>query len=157
MMVYLLKRKIPWQEGISVSLAFALYYIGFSVLVYNRKTPIDWIDYLRIFIFIAGSFINTYSELQRHFWKQRPQNKGKLYTEGLFGYAMHINYFGDLLWVSACAIITRNPYGIAIPVFLFCFFVFYNIPMLDAYLAKKYKNQFFAYQQNTKRFIPFVY
>lgn len=157
MMFYLLKRKIPWEESISVPMAFALYYIGFSLLGYNRTVPIDAWDYIGIAIFLLGSFLNTCSELQRHFWKKRPENQGKLYAKGLFSYAMHINYFGDLLWVSAYAIVTRNLYAAAIPVFLFCFFAFYNIPILDAYLAERYKGQFEVYRQKTRKFIPFIY
>lgn len=157
MMVYLLKRKIPWEESISVPLAFSLYFVGFPLLVFNRELPIDWIDYLAIVVFIIGSCLNTISELQRHFWKKDPNNKGKLYTIGLFKYSMHINYFGDILWVSAYAIITRNYYSIAIPIFLFCFFVFWNIPALDRYLANKYTEQFKEYQKKTKKLIPYIY
>jgi protein-S-isoprenylcysteine O-methyltransferase Ste14 len=157
MMFYLLKRKIPWEESISVPMAFALYYIGFSLLGYNRTTPIDAWDYVAIAVFLFGSFLNTCSELQRHFWKKQPENQGKLYTKGLFSYSMHINYFGDLLWVSAYAIVTRNLHAAAIPLFLLCFFAFYNIPKLDAYLAERYKGQFEAYRQKTKKFIPFIY
>lgn len=157
MMLYLLKRKIPWEESLSVPFAFALYYIGYALLVYGRQSPIDGWDYFGILIFLAGSLINTFSELQRHFWKQCPEHKGKLYTKGLFQYAMHINYFGDLLWVSAYAIITRNPYSVCIPILLFSLFVFYNIPKLDSYLAGKYGDQFDAYRLKTKKFIPFIY
>lgn len=157
MMVYLLKRKIPWEESFSVPMAFALYYIGFSLLVFPREISIDWIDYLAIFIFIVGSVVNTMSELQRNFWKKHPENKGKLYTIGLFKYSMHINYFGDILWVSAYAIITRNYYSITIPILLFCLFVFWNIPALDKYLAERYKGQFEEYKNKTKKLIPFIY
>jgi len=157
MMLYLLKRKIPWEESFSVPMAFALYYIGFPLLVFNRGVSIDWIDYLAIFIFIVGSTLNTVSELQRNFWKKHQENKGKLYTIGLFKYSMHINYFGDILWVSAYAIITRNYYSIAIPVLLFCLFTFWNIPALDKYLANRYKEQFEGYAKKTKKLIPFIY
>jgi protein-S-isoprenylcysteine O-methyltransferase Ste14 len=157
LVTYLLKRKIPWEESMSVPFAFALYFIGYALLGYGRASALDWIDFLAIFLFIVGSFLNTASELQRHFWKKRPENKGKLFTRGLFGYAMHINYFGDLLWVSAYAIITRNLYAILIPIFLFCLFVFFNIPKLDAYLSEKYSTQFDKYRRETKRFIPFIY
>jgi protein-S-isoprenylcysteine O-methyltransferase Ste14 len=157
MMFYLLKRKIPWEESFSVPIAFALYYIGFALLVYGRQSPMDGWDYLGMVVFLTGSLINTLSELQRHFWKKRPEHKGMLYTHGLFQHAMHINYFGDLLWVSAYAIITRNIYSISIPLLLFCLFTFYNIPQLDAYLAKKYRMQFDAYSTKTKKFIPFIY
>ena len=70
---------------------------------------------------------------------------------------MHINYFGDLLWVTALALITRNVWSTVIPVFLFCFFAFYNIPKLDAHLGQKYLKQFTDYQKRTKRLIPFIY
>lgn len=157
MMLYLLKRKIPWEESLSVPFAFALYYIGFALLVYNRQASVGWWDYFGIIVFVAGSLLNTLSELQRHFWKQHPENKGMLYTKGLFAHSMHINYFGDLLWVSSYAIITRNPYSVSIPAFLFCLFAFYNIPKLDSYLAGKYKDQFEVYRAKTKKFIPFIY
>ena len=70
---------------------------------------------------------------------------------------MHINFFGDLLWVSAYAMITRNWYALIIPIFIFCFFAFANIPKLDAYLAKKYSTEFEDYSKKTKKFIPFIY
>ena len=157
MMIHLLKRKIPWEESISVPMAFALYFIGFPLLVFNREIPINWVDYLAIFIFALGSFLNTASELSRHNWKKRPENKGKLYTIGLFKYSMHINYFGDILWVSAYALVTFNVYSIAIPVLLFCLFAFWNIPVLDKYLAGRYKEQFAKYAKETKKLIPFIY
>ena len=157
MILYLLKRKIPWEESVSVPMAFSLYYVGYSLLVYNRTTEVGVLDYVAIAIFIAGSLLNTISELQRHFWKKRSENKGKLYTIGLFKYAMHINFFGDVLWVTAYAIVTRNIYSIAIPILLLCLFIFWNIPALDKYLAGKYKEQFTRYAEKTKKLIPFVY
>lgn len=151
------KRKIPWEESISIPFAFALYYVGFALFVLTSSAPLGWIDYAGILIFLCGSFLNTFSEWQRHQWKKKPENKGKLYTEGLFRYSMHINYFGDLLWVTGYAILTRNIYSWIIPVFLFCFFVFFNIPKLDEHLKSKYGDQFEEWRKRTKRFIPFIY
>jgi hypothetical protein len=65
--LFLLKIKIPWEESFSVLIAFALYFIGFPLLVLNQAIPIDCIDYLAIIIFILGSSLNTISELQRYF------------------------------------------------------------------------------------------
>ena len=84
---FLLKRKMPLEETISVPFAFSLYYIGFALLTINDSTPIHGVDFLGITLFIVGSFINTFSELQRHIWKQDPAHKGMLYTKGLFGYS----------------------------------------------------------------------
>lgn len=155
--MFLLTRKIPWEEVFSIPFAFGLYFVGYALFVYRTDLKIDIIDYFAIFLFLLGSFLNTFSELQRRKWKKNPQNKGHLYMIGLFKYSMHINYFGDLLWVIAYALITRNWFSFSIPIFLFLFFAFYNIPKLDKYLAYKYKDEFVVYKQKTKSFIPFIY
>ena len=122
MMFFLLKRSIPWEESISVPFAFALYYIGYALFVLPVDLPIDALDYFSIALFVTGCILNSGGEILRNRWKQKPENKGKLYTGGFFRFSRHINYFGDLLWVSAYALITRNWYAVSIPVFLFCFF-----------------------------------
>ena len=156
-MLYLLKRKMLWEESLSVAFAFALYSIGLSLLALPTHRQLAAIDAMGIALFLAGSVLNTLSELQRHFWKQRDSNKGKLYTQGLFRYAMHINYFGDVCWVTAYAIITRNLYAAIIPCLLVGFFAFYNIPKLDEHLASKYEDDYDAYRQKTPKLIPFLY
>lgn len=156
-MFYLIKRTMPWEEAFSIPMAFALYYVGFTFFVRQNSMPFDIIDALGIFLFLWGSYLNTSSELKRNKWKQNPENKGQLYTEGLFKYSMHINYFGDLLWVSGYAVITRNYFSIIVPIFLFCFFAFYNAPKLDSYLSEKYKDEFEKYHKSTKKIIPFIY
>jgi steroid 5-alpha reductase family enzyme len=152
-----IKRRMPWEEAFSIPFAFALYYIGFALFGYKSDLQIGPVEIIAMLLFLFGSFINTGSELSRDIWKRKPENKGCLYTVGLFKYSMHINYFGDLLWVSAYALLTRNWYSISVPIFLFCFFAFYNIPKLDAYLKSKYGGQFEEYQRKTKKFIPFIY
>lgn len=156
-MFYLIKRHIPWEEALSIPFAFAIYYIGFALLGYKTKLHFDGVDFIAIVIFITGSFLNTGSELMRDKWKGQEENKNKLYTKGLFKYSMHINYFGDILWVTAYAIITRNWYSCLVPVYLALFFIFYNIPKLDRHLKAKYGQQFNEYRAGTKRLIPFVY
>ncbi len=156
MMLFLLKRKIPWVESLDIPFAFALYYLGFPLLALSTDLPLDGIDVLGIVLFLLGSGINTTAEVLRDRWKKDPANKGKIYTGGLFAYARHINYFGDLLWVSGYAVLTWNWYAALIPVFLFCFFAFYNIPKLEAYLRGRYPG-FTEYAKRTKRFIPFIY
>lgn len=154
---YLLRRKMPWEEALTVPLAFALYYVGFAVLVLPTSSPLGWWDGLGVLVFCAGSFLNTYSELQRHWFKSNPSNKGRLYTQGLFSWSMHINFFGDVLWVLGYAIVTRNPWSGLIVLFLIGFFALFNIPKLDGYLASKYGDQFREYANTTSRLVPFVW
>lgn len=157
MMVFLLKRKIPWEESLSVPFAFAIYYVGFSILVLPTSHHIDVLDYFAIVLFAVGCVLNTGGEVLRNNWKKRPENQGKIYTQGFFKYARHINYFGDILWVTAYAIVTRNWYAVSIPVFIFCFFAFYNAPKLDKYLKYKYGKGYDDYAGKTKMLIPFIY
>lgn len=157
MMVFLLKRKIPWEESISIPLAFAIYYLGFSLLVLPASHRIDGLDYLAIAVFVIGCVLNTGGEIFRNNWKMNPENKGKIYTKGFFKYSRHINYFGDILWVTAYAMVTRNGYAVLIPIFIFCFFAFYNAPKLDNYLKEKYGPDYERYAEKTKMLVPFVF
>lgn len=156
-MFFLVKRRIPWGESIDVPFAFALYYIGFSLFALPGNDAVDMVDYLAIGLFVAGCVLNTAGETLRDVWKKKQVNHGKLYTGGFFKYSRHINYFGDLLWVTAYAIVTRNMYASVIPIFLLCFFAFYNAPKLDKYLRSKYGQAFDDYARKTKMLIPFIY
>jgi protein-S-isoprenylcysteine O-methyltransferase Ste14 len=151
-----LRRRIPLEEAISVPLAFALYFVGFALLGVGSQSAWNLLDDIGVFLFLLGSVLNSLAEFQRHAWKRDPANRGKLFTGGLFSLSMHVNYFGDLLWVLGYAFVTNNLYSFLIPLFLFCFFYFYNIPKLDAYLAGKYQQEFEEYRRKTKRFIPFI-
>ena len=157
MMFRLMKRNIPWAESLSVPLAFAIYYVGFALFVLPSRAPLDSFDGLAILIYAFGSYLNTAGELGRERFKRKPENRGKLYTGGPFAWSMHINFFGDILWVCAYAMVSRNPWAALIPVLLTFFFVFVNVPVLDAYLADRYGEDFAAYQKRTKRLIPFVW
>jgi protein-S-isoprenylcysteine O-methyltransferase Ste14 len=157
MMIFLLKRKIAWEESVSVPLAFALYFIGFPLFVLPISQPIDGLDYFAFSIFIIGCVLNSGGEILRNNWKNKPENKGEIYTGGLFKYSRHINYFGDILWVSAYALITKNIWSVTIPIFLFSFFAFYNAPKLDKYLKEKYGKEYDDYSKKTKMLIPFIF
>ena len=154
---YLLKRKMPIEELFGVITACAVYQIGFTLLGGWQSDPLILIDVLGILLFIIGSYVNTYSEIQRKRFKDDPNNKGKLYTQGLFQYARHINYFGDICWVTGWAIITHNLWSGIIPIMLTLGFIFFFIPELSNYLDKKYGSEYQDWAKNTKKLIPFIY
>lgn len=151
-----LRRRIPWEETLSVPMAFGLYLLGFPLMARPAAVPFGMLETAGVLLFIGGSFLNTFSEYQRHRWKARAENRGRLYTRGLFAASMHVNYFGDLLWVSGYACVTHNGYASLVPAFLFAFFYFFNVPKLDTYLRERYGEEFSAYERRTKRLIPFV-
>jgi len=152
-----LKRKMGWIETILISglMFFALY--SFAKVGGGNHLPVGIIEIVGIILFLAGSYLNTASEYKRFAWKKKIENKGHLYTEGLFKYSMHINYFGDIILFIGFAMITHSVSLFIIPLIMALNFIFHIIPALDKYLAKKYGEEFKEYAQRTKKFIPMVY
>jgi len=157
MMFVWLNRAIATAELVSVPIAFMLYYVVFALLSLLHTGPLDFLDAFGVVLFALGSGFNTIGELQRRGFKADPANKGKLFTGGLFAWSMHINYFGDVLWVTGLALIVHSLWGGIIPVVLLGFFAFSGIPALDTYLAGRYGEDFRAYAARTKKLVPFVW
>jgi steroid 5-alpha reductase family enzyme len=154
---YLLKRKFGWDELGGVLFALFVYQVCFALLNNPTNTKINVLDVFSIALFVIGSYLNTGSELQRKKFKDNPNNQGLLYTEGLFRYARHVNYFGDILWVTAWAFMTRNIWSAIIPVVLTAAFIFFFIPSLAKYLRTRYGQQYDEWVKTTKVLIPFIY
>ena len=104
-------------------------------------------------IFIGGMIISTGSELQRKSFK-RP---GRLVTQGLWSFSMHINYFGEFLYYLGWSLITLQWYNLWVPFFMLIGFVCWHIPGLDEYLEERYPEQFPDYAKKTKKLIPYIY
>jgi protein-S-isoprenylcysteine O-methyltransferase Ste14 len=153
----LLKRRFDWGELIGVVFACGVYQVGFALLGATETATFGIIGVIGIGLFLFGSYLNTWSEVQRKWFKANPSNKGKLFTSGLFSYARHINYFGDTVWGIGWAMVTYNPWSAIIPVVLAAGFVFFFIPSLSAHLKQKYGDQYEEWAKTTKKFVPFVY
>jgi protein-S-isoprenylcysteine O-methyltransferase Ste14 len=152
-----LKRAIGWSEAVTVAIWMACIYLLLSVAGGTNPSPIGPADALGIALFVWGSWMNSWAEYARHLWKQQPENRGRLYTAGLFRLCRHPNYIGDLLSFSGLALIAGHWITSIIPTIMLFGFVFVNIPMLDAHLAGHYGEDFAAYARRTRRLIPFVY
>ena len=151
------KRKIPWWEaawggGLIGFVLFAFLSEGF-----RTAQPLELVDVVGSLLYLTGSYLGTGSEYSRHVWKARPENQGHLYTEGLFQYSRHINYFGDLLLFGGFAMLTRQAWTGVVPLAMALSFVLLLIPAHDAYLASRYGAEFDDYARRTKKLIPLVY
>ncbi|MGB5873298.1 MAG: DUF1295 domain-containing protein [Bacteroidota bacterium] len=151
------KRKIPWWEAASGGglIGFVL----FTFLSNGLRTPepLGFVDVVGALLYLTGSYLGTGSEYSRHVWKARPENQGHFYTEGLFRYARHINYFGDLLLFCGFAVLTQQMWTGIVPLIMGLNFVLILIPAQDAYLASRYGTEFDNYARRTKKLIPLVY
>lgn len=156
-MFVFLERKISWFEGGLVSFLFFIMFTLFGVAAGSRPEPIGLLDIVGIILFLAGSSINTLADYQRFAWKRKSENKGRLYTRGLFKYSMHINYFGDGICYVGLALIALKLVCILISIGIILNFIALQIPLLDEHLSRKYGNDFREYSEQTKKFIPFTY
>ncbi len=151
------KRKVPWWEAAWGGLPIGLV-LFFSLRDGLRiPQPLAFLDWGGILLYIAGSYVGTASEYSRHLWKARPENQGRLYTEGLFRYSRHINYFGDLLLFGGYALLTRLPWTGIVPLAMALNFVFFIIPAHDVYLTARYGGEFDDYARRTRKLVPFLY
>ncbi len=152
-----LKRRVSWSEVFTIAPWLLCIYLLLVICAGTNPRTWDATGSFGLILFVAGSWMNSYSEYTRDHWKRRPENRGRLYTQGLFRYSRHPNYLGDLISFSGlCLISGRYVTGI-IPGIMLLGFVFFNIPMLDSYLHKRYGVAFDDYAQRTRKLIPFVY
>jgi steroid 5-alpha reductase family enzyme len=152
-----IKRKVNWFEGIAVGILYGIVVAMFAVWGSRINEAVLFWDVTGFTLFCIGSFINSVSDYQRYVWKMQRENQGRIYTGGLFRYAMHINYFGDGLMFFGFAIVTQN-FMSFIPVLLIILnLILLQIPSLDAHLNNKYGTEFEEYASKTKKFIPFIY
>jgi steroid 5-alpha reductase family enzyme len=151
------KRKWTWLETITITVLMSFVLYAFAKFGGNNKQVVGAVEVIGILLYLSGSYINTHSEYYRHIWKLEEKNRGRLYTERLFRYAMHINYFGDIVLFTGFAMITHRFSMLVIPSIMTLNFVFIIIPSLDRYLEKKYGAEFRDYSKKTKKFIPLIY
>jgi len=152
-----LKRRMSWQEATLISTVMSIIIIVLLYYGARQPSPLNGVDIIAIVLYLFGSYLNTFSEYQRHRWKKTSQNCGHLYTKGLFRFSMHINYFGDVILFTGFALVTHHLVLLLIPFMMMLNFIFVLIPSLDEYLENKYSTEFQAYARCTKKLIPFIY
>ena len=152
-----LRRGVGWSEVFSIALWLLIIVLLLSIGGGTNPATVGTAGGVGIMLFVAGSWMNSYAEYARHIWKQRPENRGQLYTGGLFRYSRHPNYLGDLISFSGLCLISGAWVTAVIPLLMLAGFVFFNIPVLDSHLHDHYGSAFDAYARRTRKLIPFVY
>jgi steroid 5-alpha reductase family enzyme len=150
-------RMWTWLETITITVLMSFVLYAFAKVGGNNKQAVGVVEVIGILLYLSGSYLNTHSEYYRHVWKLKAENRGRLYTKGLFSLSMHINYFGDIVLFTGLAMVTHSLSMLVIPLIMAVNFVFNIIPSLDRYLEKKYKDEFRDYSRRTKKFIPLIY
>ena len=154
-----LAREDDITEGMKAKLVINVI-VGFPVVYVNLEgTPkaglILWLGFV---VWVVGFFFEAVGDEQLRRFKARPENKGRLMTEGLWAWTRHPNYFGDAaIWWGIYLISLTGDLGRAWLVFsplLMTFMLLYvsGVPLLE----KKYEGRadWEAYTRRTSKFFP---
>ncbi len=155
---WLLPREIGMEELTFVILVWIPAILAsFAIPAVASPTDIGLGSFvLSLVLYVAGSFLNTWSELERKLWKEKPGNRGRLYTAGLFRFSRNINYFGDVLLFAGWAVATGAWWNAWVPLSMGLSFYFHHIPDKEVYLAQKYSQDWPGYAGGTKVLIPYL-
>lgn len=156
-MFVFLKRGVSWAEVFTIAPWILCIDLLLAISGGRNQTAFSIAGVYGLILFSVGSWMNSYAEYARDEWKRRPENRGRLYTQGLFQYTRHPNYFGDLISFSGLCLIAGAWITVVIPLLMLAGFVFVNVPTLDAHLHDRYGDSFDHYAKRTRKLIPFVY
>jgi steroid 5-alpha reductase family enzyme len=81
--VFGLQALLAWVVSISLHAAIA------------NTSPLNWLDFLGLALFIFGFAWETLADWQLSRFKASPNNKGKVLDTGIWRYSRHPNYFGE--------------------------------------------------------------
>ncbi|KAK5011200.1 hypothetical protein LTR28_004954 [Elasticomyces elasticus] len=110
-------------------------------------------------LYTVGILTETISEVQRKRFKADPKNKGKVYKDGLFGLARHINYGGYTLWRTGYSLAAGGwIWGAMVAGFFVTSFSVRGIPVLSHYCQERYGEQWDQYTRQTPyKLFPYIY
>ena len=149
---YIVAVPVSAGEGVAIGI-FNLLVDSINTLIALRVpgTQLKLVHYLATGLYALGAWIETWSELQRKWFKDKSSHQGHIHTGGLFSLARHINYGGYTIWRGAAGIATGSIWGIWTGLFFSYDFAYRGVPALDNYMSKKYKDQWESY----KKFTPY--
>lgn len=110
-------------------------------------------------LYLVGMILEAGSEGQRKWFKDKPENAGKICTEGLWSWARHINYGGYTLWRAGYALASGSWIaGLAVGAVQALHFVRIGMGNLDYYMSNHYGQQWARYKQKVQwSLIPGIY
>jgi isoprenylcysteine carboxyl methyltransferase (ICMT) family protein YpbQ len=118
-----LKRGVSWTEVFTIAAWMLCIYLLLGISGGTDPEPLGVAAVIGVILFLFGSWMNSYAEYARHVWKRLPENRGRLYTQGLFQYSRHPNYLGDLISFSGICPISGAWVTAVIPVLMLAGFV----------------------------------
>lgn len=128
------------------------------------ETYFTSLSYVGISVWIVGVVIEVLADIQKYRFNQNPNNKDKWIASGIWAYARHPNYFGEMLvWLgifiyTATVLSTAQVLiGIISPIYSICLLLFVSgVPPLERVADKRWGHQsaYKRYKHRTSLLIP---
>ncbi|MFB6275791.1 MAG: DUF1295 domain-containing protein [Halothece sp.] len=153
------RRRVIFNEPINiVGILFTVLFVGIfyalpGFLAFTNPEAISLgAVAISLPLYFFGSLINTSADVQKLTAKQ--QGVG-LVRDGIWRFARHINYFGDLLRYLSFSIVAGSVWAYLVPATIAVFY-WQRIQARERSMLEKYEN-YSDYQQTSKRLIPFIW
>lgn len=150
--------------------AIAVWVIMLPVLVlagFGSSTKIPTVSVAGLAIWLIALLIETIADWQKFTFKLKPKNKEKWIDQGLWKYARHPNYFGEMscwwgVFLFTAPLFTQGWQLLTVisPIFITSLLVFFSgIPPLEKKYNQRYKGnkQYAAYKKRTNVLVPIPY
>jgi len=133
--------------------------IPFLVIAYMPEAPSLGVALAAMLIWLISVAGEGTADTQLHRFKQKPENRGKVCTEGLWRYSRHPNYFFESLhWVTYVVLAIGAPYWwatLASPVIMaWLLLKVSGIPTIETADASKKRAGHDEYVRTTSAFVP---
>jgi steroid 5-alpha reductase family enzyme len=136
--------------------------VGMVIYAMNSVQKIEDINIGAFFFGVAVMFIGTLYEtiadLQLYFFKNNPENNGKVLNSGLWYLSRHPNYFGESVFWLGCYICNLSAvvwFTFFSPLLMIFFIVFVSgVPILETMMSKEYDSKYGSYIRTTSSFFP---
>ena len=152
---WILKRELAIEEITFVIFVWIPSILASFVFLSKGVTHVQLV--ISSILYLFGSYINSWSEIERKIWKEDTRNKRRCYTQGLFSLSRNINYFGDTLLFAGWALATGNRWNAWVPITMGFLFYFYHIPDKENYLQTRYAEDWPSYKKKTPHsFVPYL-
>lgn len=133
--------------------------LPFLLAAADSSVEMNTVHIVATALFIISFSGETASDLQLHFFKKKPENRGRVCDTGLWRYSRHPNYFFEIMvWVSWFIYAVQSDYGYLgiIPALLLLYSIFKitGIPATEEQNLKSKGEAYREYMKKTPMFIP---
>jgi len=133
--------------------------LPFLLASVSPAVPLRRLEKIGAGIWLVSIFGEAVADFQLNRFRKRPENRGKTYRRGLWGYSRHPNYFFEwMIWVGYAIFALGSPWGwlglISPALMLYFLTGAAGIAATEAQALRTRGMEYRAYQRTTSTFIP---